>query len=220
MENNFYDTWVPDGDGDTFESELANNKRLLELNTTRLEYLRARDPRLELVRAGQTHLYEEYEQLFLGKIQEFKANVAAIERRIREQCAVLHDAKIFICPSSYYLDSWYIQLGFESLTYAEPPLECRSAWHISLGHAGRAWMHPGHAYDTCPELGWYSGTSYGDIRVKIIGHERKPESNYGKLLVGEILEPAGLTFENIFRDACTSSRDFMDKELHISYKLS
>jgi len=82
MAANFYDTWEPSDDYDTFESELCNNKRLLELYTTRLQCLRNRDPRLELVRAGDTHLYAEYEQHFLGKIREFDANVAAIERRL------------------------------------------------------------------------------------------------------------------------------------------
>ena len=83
MEGNFYDTWQPDSDGDTFESELSENKRLLELYRTRLQYLRARDPRLELVRANQTHLYEMYEQHFLEKIRIFEADVAAIERRMQ-----------------------------------------------------------------------------------------------------------------------------------------
>ena len=69
-------------EGDTFVSELAENKRLLDLYTTRLQYLRDRDPRLELVRAGETRLYEHYEQHFLWKIREFGGNVAALERRL------------------------------------------------------------------------------------------------------------------------------------------
>ncbi len=78
---NFYDTYEEEYPGE-LHYELATFKRRLELYTTRLHLLRGRDPRLELVRDGHTHMYEEYEQHFLGKIREFEANVAALERRL------------------------------------------------------------------------------------------------------------------------------------------
>ena len=56
----------------------------MELYTQRLQYLLARDDRLELVRAGQTDLYEQYEEHFNKKIRELRANIAAIERRVGE----------------------------------------------------------------------------------------------------------------------------------------
>ena len=82
-EGNFYDTYDEEFPGE-LHIELAEHKRLLELYTQRLQYLLARDDRLELVRAGQTDLYEQYEEHFNKKIRELRANIAAIERRVGE----------------------------------------------------------------------------------------------------------------------------------------
>ena len=80
-EANFYSTWSPE-EGESFEYELAKNKHALEENKRRLQCLRDRDATLRLVRDGETHLYEEYEQVFLEKICKLEADVAAIERRL------------------------------------------------------------------------------------------------------------------------------------------
>ena len=82
-EGNFYDTYEEEFPGE-LRIELSEHRRLLELYTQRLQYLLARDDRLELVRAGQTDLYEQYEEHFNKKIRELRANIAAIERRVGE----------------------------------------------------------------------------------------------------------------------------------------
>ena len=82
QEENFYDTYEEEVPGELGGCELSENQRLLELYTTRLQYLRNRDDRLALVRDGRTELYEHYEQHFEQKIREFEANVAAIKRRL------------------------------------------------------------------------------------------------------------------------------------------
>ena len=80
-EENFYDTYEEEFP-EELRLELATHERLLELYTTRQQYLRDRDERLELVREGRTELYERYEEHFDRKIREFEANVAAIKRRV------------------------------------------------------------------------------------------------------------------------------------------
>ena len=81
IEANFYDTYEEEFPGE-LRMELSEHKRRLELYTTRQQYLRDRDDRLELVREGCTELYEHYEEHFKKKIREFEANVAAIKRRL------------------------------------------------------------------------------------------------------------------------------------------
>ena len=125
----------------------------------------------------------------------------------RFECeVVLRNAKLAICPSDKTLDSRFIMLSFDQLDGVEN-VQARSSWHVSLGCSGTGWMKPVSDFTPCADyLGHYTGASYGDIRVKVTGHEYKTESQYGKFLVGDIIEPAGLTFEDIFWDACTSSR--------------
>ena len=65
---------------------LSESHRLFALYTTRLQLLRDRDPRLELVASGQTWLFDRYDTHFEEKIEYHGANVwAAIEDVARLQ---------------------------------------------------------------------------------------------------------------------------------------
>ena len=65
-----------------WSTELEENERLKDLYSKRLELLWNRNPNLELVRQGLSHLYDEYEQHFIRKIAFFEDCIKEARQRL------------------------------------------------------------------------------------------------------------------------------------------